>query len=342
MLTTLPETLVKDRAEFVPLLDAAVKKAGAQARRPRSGGPSSTPSANATKRPPSAGTRTATPSPTPTSATPRTCRSARDVRGVLRAGGQAACPRRLGRTTKPRREGRRGRPRRLRDQLQPLLLPLHAAAAAGGNRGRYSENENDIVRMLSEVTGSAIRAAVDRHDPQPHVAATVRLEGDGGAVGDHAMPLSSLGSFVRLTTSIRRRSSRRSRGCRRVRLERDLRAVGRPHRVRLVGCVSVSVLIAAVGRHDVDLPTGVVAAQAVEDDLPTVRLTAGRESCPSASVSRIGCRPRASDVDVADVAVEVALEGDARPVARPRRRRSRPPAATWSRSAAPVPSGSMV
>jgi type I restriction enzyme M protein len=36
-----------------------------------------------------------------------------------------------------RPQGRPGRPRGLRDQLQPLLLPLHAAAPAGGDRGRH-------------------------------------------------------------------------------------------------------------------------------------------------------------------------------------------------------------
>ena len=61
----------------------------------------------------------------------------RERRGVLRARGQAPRPRRLDRHGQARPEGRPGRPRRLRDQLQPLLLPVHPAPAAGGDRGRH-------------------------------------------------------------------------------------------------------------------------------------------------------------------------------------------------------------
>ncbi len=62
----------------------------------------------------------------------------RERRGVLRARGQAPRPGRLDRHVQARPEGRPGRLRRLRDQLQPLLLPLHPAAPARGDRGRDS------------------------------------------------------------------------------------------------------------------------------------------------------------------------------------------------------------
>ena len=58
----------------------------------------------------------------------RAARRAR--RGFLRARGEAPRPGRLDRHLQARPQGRPGRPRRLRDQLQPLLLPLHSAAPA--------------------------------------------------------------------------------------------------------------------------------------------------------------------------------------------------------------------
>jgi hypothetical protein len=41
-----------------------------------------------------------------------------------------------------------------RNQLQPLLLPVHAAAAARGIEADIRAIDEDIVRMLAEVTGS--------------------------------------------------------------------------------------------------------------------------------------------------------------------------------------------
>ena len=57
---------------------------------------------------------------------------------LLRARGRAPCARCLDRHRTARPQGRAGGPRRLRDQLQPLLLPLRPAPAAGGDRGRHS------------------------------------------------------------------------------------------------------------------------------------------------------------------------------------------------------------
>ena len=45
-------------------------------------------------------------------------------------------------TRQARPEGRPGRHRRLRDQLQPLLLPLHAAPPARGDRGRHPRDRD--------------------------------------------------------------------------------------------------------------------------------------------------------------------------------------------------------
>jgi type I restriction enzyme M protein len=59
----------------------------------------------------------------------------RGRRGVLRPGGEAARAGRLDRRALPRRPRRRGGEGRLRDQLQPVLLRLRAAAAARGDRG---------------------------------------------------------------------------------------------------------------------------------------------------------------------------------------------------------------
>ena len=65
LVRALPGTLVKDRDEFERLLDAAAKKAGVEAPGAGCGRPSSPPSPSATRPPPSAATRTATPSPIP-------------------------------------------------------------------------------------------------------------------------------------------------------------------------------------------------------------------------------------------------------------------------------------
>jgi hypothetical protein len=56
---------------------------------------------------------------------------------VLRARGVAPRPRRLDRHGPARSEGRPGRPGRLGDQLQPVLLPLHASPPTRGDRGRH-------------------------------------------------------------------------------------------------------------------------------------------------------------------------------------------------------------
>jgi len=60
----------------------------------------------------------------------------RERRGVLRARGAAPRPRRLARHPQARPQGRAGGRGGVRDQRQPRLLPLHTAAAAGGDRGR--------------------------------------------------------------------------------------------------------------------------------------------------------------------------------------------------------------
>ena len=64
-------------------------------------------------------------------------RSAVERARVLRPRSAALRARRLDRHHKARRERWQRRRCRLRDQLQPLLLPLHAASPARGDRGRH-------------------------------------------------------------------------------------------------------------------------------------------------------------------------------------------------------------
>ena len=58
-------------------------------------------------------------------------------RDVLRARGEATRPRRLDRYHPPGSAGREGRAGGLRDQLQPLFLPVPPAPAPGGDRSRH-------------------------------------------------------------------------------------------------------------------------------------------------------------------------------------------------------------
>ena len=58
-------------------------------------------------------------------------------RNLLRTGGKTPRLRRLDRHHPPRSTGRKRRARRLRDQLQPVLLRVPAAASTGGDRGRH-------------------------------------------------------------------------------------------------------------------------------------------------------------------------------------------------------------
>ena len=135
LLRALPGMLVKDRDEFDRLL-AAVKKEGVKL---------PTPAGKAILSALSERDETATicgdkdgnPEPDPELAGYRERAAGRERRGLLRARGPAARPRRLDGHIQARPQGRPGRPRGLRDQLQPVLLPLHAAPPAGRDRSRH-------------------------------------------------------------------------------------------------------------------------------------------------------------------------------------------------------------
>ena len=133
----LPDTLFKDRDEFERVLDAAIKKAGLKLPAPAKAILSALSERDETAA--ICRDEDGNPEPDP---------ELRDTESVPLSESVEAfffferevkphVPDAWIDTDKARPEGRRGRPRRLRDQLQPLLLPLHAAPPAGGDRGRH-------------------------------------------------------------------------------------------------------------------------------------------------------------------------------------------------------------
>ncbi len=141
LVRSLPDTLFKDRDAFERVLDSAAKKAGVKLAAPVK---KAILSALSERDETAAICRDAG---RPPRARPGAARHGEraalgERRGVLRARGEAPRPRCLDRHGQARPEGRPGRPRRLRDQLQPLLLPLHPAASAGGDRGGHPRHRD--------------------------------------------------------------------------------------------------------------------------------------------------------------------------------------------------------
>ena len=176
LLGKLPATLYKDRSEFEAALEAAARQAGVKLAAPVTRAILSALSERDETaadlprrgRRPRAGLRAARHRERP---------PLRERRGVLRARGEAPRPRRLDRHGPARREGRPGRHRRLRDQLQPLLLPLHPAPPAGGDRGRHPRHRDG--HHADAVRGDG-RGAGRRTSPRLRRARGARVEESRG------------------------------------------------------------------------------------------------------------------------------------------------------------------
>ncbi len=139
-LKTLPGKLFKDRAEFLRVLDdAAAKAAGCSSPAPGHARPSSTPCSERDETAAICLDEDGNPEPDPDLRDTENVPLGEDVQAFFEREVKPHVPDAWVNETHPRREGRRGRHRRLRDQLQPLLLPLPAAAAAGRDRGRHPE-----------------------------------------------------------------------------------------------------------------------------------------------------------------------------------------------------------
>ena len=144
LLRGLPDTSVKDREEFERMLDAALEKAALQLSAPAR---KAILSALSERDEDAAICRDEDGSPEPdpelrdTESVPLPAGDdpvdAEGLPASVRAFFETPRPRRLDRHRKARRERRPCRPGGLRDQFQPLLLPLHAAAAARGDRSRH-------------------------------------------------------------------------------------------------------------------------------------------------------------------------------------------------------------
>jgi type I restriction enzyme M protein len=151
VLRALPHTLFKERAEFERALDTALKRAGvklpAPARKAVLSALSERDETAAICRDkdgnlePDPELRDTENVPLPAGDDPTgRGRRARERPSLLRSRGEAPRPGRLDRHQQARPERRLRRPGRLRDQLQPLLLPVHAAQAPRGDRGRHPEH----------------------------------------------------------------------------------------------------------------------------------------------------------------------------------------------------------
>ncbi len=136
MLEAMPETLFRDREEFLAALRDAAKGRRPQAVGPGSKGHLGRPlraGRNGGDLPRRGGKLGAGPGATG----PRARAARRERGGVLRARGTTARPGRVDRRGLPGPQRRPGGTGGLRDQLQPLLLPVRAAPPPGGDPGGH-------------------------------------------------------------------------------------------------------------------------------------------------------------------------------------------------------------